>query len=166
MGEQLAFPWSGEKRRRGNGRRTRPGKVKQARRTAPENARLPWRVSLPRLRGDCAPGASRRAQGEEMCRFLTCRHNLLGELSRRPAAEAEAAMVSFLEGGWVDTCALDVADRGGVDDQAIATMLGSSAKRVTQISAEALYRARGKIAADSVLSVEFADELAERKRIQ
>jgi ABC-type transporter Mla MlaB component len=110
------------------------------------------------------PGSSRRARGEEMCRFLTCRHNLLGELARRPAGEAEEAMRAFLDGEWLDTCALDVADRGGVDDGAIAMMLGSTAKRVTQISAEALYRARGKIAADSVLSVEFADELAERKR--
>jgi hypothetical protein len=99
-----------------------------------------------------------------MCRHLTCRHNLLGELTRRPAGEAEAAMMALLSGEWNDSCALDVADRGGIEDSAIALILGSTAKRVTQISAEALYRARGKIAADSVLSVEFADELAERKR--
>jgi hypothetical protein len=73
-------------------------------------------------------------------------------------------MMALLAGEWNDTCALDVADRGGIEDGAIALILGSTAKRVTQISAEALYRARSKIAADSVLSVEFADELAERKR--
>jgi hypothetical protein len=101
-----------------------------------------------------------------MCRHLTCRHNLLGELTRRPPGEAEEAMRAFLAGEWDDSCALDVADRGGIEDAAIALILGSTAKRVTQISAEALYRARGKITADSVLSVEFADELAERKREQ
>jgi hypothetical protein len=156
--EQLSFPWLGERKVRNRVRRTR------AEHRPAAQARLPWRVTLPRVRGDCLSGSARRALGEEMCRHLTCRHNLLGELTRRPAGEAEAAMMALLSGEWNDSCALDVADRGGIEDSAIALILGSTAKRVTQISAEALYRARGKIAADSVLSVEFADELAERKR--
>jgi hypothetical protein len=156
--EQLSFPWLGERVRR---TRTRRVRVASKSGTQP---RLPWRVTLPRVRGDCLSGSARRALGEEMCRHLTCRHNLLGELTRRPAGEAEAAMMALLSGEWNDTCALDVADRGGIEDSAIALILGSTPKRVTQISAEALYRARSKIAADSVLSVEFADELAERKR--
>ncbi len=100
----------------------------------------------------------------DVCRHWTCRHNLIGELSRRPEAEAETAMLGLLSGAWRDSCALDAAERGGTTDEDIARMLGSTAKRVTQISAEALYKVRGIIAADPSLAMEFADELASRAK--
>lgn len=99
---------------------------------------------LPLTRGDCEGGIEEREAGGE-CPHLLCRYHLLGELARRPDAEAVPAVIARLEGHWTGCCALDVAERGGLGEQELATMLGIPRERAAQLTYEAGSRLRAAI---------------------
>lgn len=89
----------------------------------------------PKTRGDCAGG-------ERPCPWVSCRYHLY--------LDAKARSIQFNhpdvdEGDLdrlVETCALDVADRGGVTLEVIARLLNLTRERVRQIEA----KAAGKLA--------------------
>lgn len=81
---------------------------------------------VPTTRGDCLPGGSNE---ERPCRYRGCRWHL--DRERR----------------WMDrvadfseSCALDVADRGGVTLEELGDLLGLTRERVRQIEEEAMER--------------------------
>jgi hypothetical protein len=89
--------------------------------------------------------------GEEECEHVLCRFHLLGELTRRPETEADAAMESRLRGEWTGTCALDYAEtyENGAPDELLAKIFGIDKDRLVQVSAEARARIRRRLKQDS-----------------
>lgn len=87
---------------------------------------------------DASPSPpSRRAEcidGPRPCPWITCRYHLAAERRRRQAP---------VDGPDQETCALDLADRGGMRLQEIADVLGVTRERVRQIEK----RAKAKLAA-------------------
>lgn len=85
------------------------------------------RLMRPRTRGDCEAG-------ERPCPWLTCEHHLALERLRRPlrrgiSDDAALAIVELMS----ETCALDAALVGGVDNTIIGDALGITRERVRQI---------------------------------
>jgi len=109
------------------------------------SARMAGEPAMPRTRGDCIGGSEARSSGAETCPHVRCRYHLLGELTRRPEREAIEAIAARQSGEWRDSCALDVADRGGCGDAEHAVMLGITRERLIQLSAEASSRMRAAI---------------------
>lgn len=103
----------------------------------------------PRTRGECEGGREARENGQD-CPHVLCRHHLLGELARRPEAEAVAAMAARLRGEWSGSCALDVAEAGGIGARELAAILGVSTERADQICYEAGSRMRRRLALDGL----------------
>jgi hypothetical protein len=84
----------------------------------------------PRVRADCEGG-------ERPCPWASCRHHLGLDLS-------QAGNVREVE-GWDDggpTCALDVADQGGVTLEEVGELLGLTRERVRQVEVRALLHVR------------------------
>jgi hypothetical protein len=100
--------------------------------TDPAPAPLP---PTPRVRGDCE-------NGPRPCPFTTCRHHL-GE-------------------GLAESCALDVADRGGLEQADLARLLRVSRNRVYQVESAALEKLR---AAGPVLGIEPEPRAIPRARV-
>jgi hypothetical protein len=103
-----------------------------ARALYPEAARR----RLPVVRDDCV-------DGERPCPFVSCRHHLFLDVS--PATGAIKINFPDLcdaDGGirfeeMPETCALDVADRGGATSDRVAVMTNLTRERVRQIEASA-----------------------------
>ena len=76
--------------------------------------RLVGRPTLPKCRGDCLATVDQRANGE-FCEHLTCRHNLIGEITRMGNSAAATLASKYIRGEILDSCALDVADRDNGD---------------------------------------------------
>lgn len=77
----------------------------------------------PRTRGDCAGG-------ERPCPWAGCRYHLLVDVS------PETGLLKLQERELEElpeTCALDVADRGGLNQPSTAALLGVSRQRVDQL---------------------------------
>lgn len=77
----------------------------------------------PRTRGDCAGG-------ERPCPWASCRFHLLVDVS------PETGLLKIQERELEDlpeTCALDVADRGGLNQPDTAALLGVTRQRVDQL---------------------------------
>lgn len=105
-------------------------------------------MERPRTRGDCK-------DGPRPCPWISCRHHLLREI--RGALPANLAQRSLppqtLEriGSAViealsempETCALDVADRGGTTLEAVAQTLYLTRERVRQLEVRALLKLKG-----------------------
>lgn len=91
-------------------------------------------VARPVRRADCV-------DAERPCPFVACRFHLYLEV--HPQTGAIKLLWPHLE-PWElgETCALDVADRGGVTLEAIGMMLNVSRERVRQVEATALRRVR------------------------
>ena len=79
----------------------------------------------PQVRGDCLPGGLNEARP---CPHHWCRHHL--DQERRPRHLDDVT-------DW-QSCALDVADEGGVTLEEIAALWGISRERVRQIEEIAL----------------------------
>lgn len=95
---------------------------------------------LPLTRGDCI-------NGPRPCPFVSCTHHLLWDVSDEHGGvkiNAPAVLVdddpdlSLLE----ETCALDVADRGGADREEVGRAMRMSRESVRRIEAEARAKAR------------------------
>lgn len=89
-------------------------------------------ATRPRTRADCATVP-------RPCHFLSCRHNLGLELT--PSGTIRALDLEELE-ELGESCALDVADRGGVTLEEIGGLLGVTRERVRQIEERAARRVR------------------------
>ena len=89
----------------------------------------------PRCRADCV-------DGPRPCPWVSCRHHLgldisgVGSLKQRTDVELDAL---------TETCALDVAERGGERLEAIGEMLGLTRERVRQVQEDALRKVRRAI---------------------
>jgi hypothetical protein len=88
----------------------------------------PEDIERPTSRGEC-----RSAQ--RPCPWVTCRHHLGLDVTDTGTVQLDSR---FLRGELRETCALDVADRGGVTLEAIGTLLGLTRERIRQIETEAL----------------------------
>lgn len=106
--------------------------------------------SRPRVRGDCF-------RVPRPCPFVSCRHHLYLEVRRRtvrlnhPDREPQE-----LE----ESCALDVADRGGSTLQTVAEALNLSRERVRQLEEGALPKLAGRL---SERGKSFADSSFARR---
>ena len=94
----------------------------RARQRAETNAILA-EYDRPRTRGDCAGGP-------RPCPWASCRFNLLLEVT--PETGRIVLQERELE-DLPETCALDVADRGGLNQPDTAALLGVTRQRVDQL---------------------------------
>jgi hypothetical protein len=86
----------------------------------------------PKTRGDCADGV-------RPCPYVSCAHHLYLDVSRKTGA----FQVNHrdLESWELDeTCALDVADRGGATLEEVGALMNVTRERIRQIEATALRR--------------------------
>lgn len=83
----------------------------------------------PRTRGECI-------DGPRPCPWIHCRYHLASEV-RWP----RRLSLRVIQPG-VDTCALDVADKGEHTLEEIGALLGYNRERIRQIQVEALFKIR------------------------
>src|SRR5689334_5897109 len=87
-------------------------------------------VEKPRSRADCA-------SGERPCPFVSCKHHLFLDVS----AKTGAIKLNFpdLE-VWemTETCALDVADRGGTTLEEVGAIMNLTRERIRQVEVKGL----------------------------
>jgi hypothetical protein len=74
------------------------------------------------------------------CPFVSCRYHLYLDVSLRTGAIFLNATVEPDE--MADTCALDVAERGGCQLEIVGRLLGVTRERIRQIESRALNRLR------------------------
>lgn len=112
--------------------------AREARRAAPDPDLAPFMAELarsrPRSRGECE-GIPRP------CMFVACRYHLY--LDVNPSTGSIKLNFPGKE-PWelADTCALDVADRGGVTLEAVAKIINVTRERVRQLEGRSLLRLR------------------------
>jgi hypothetical protein len=100
----------------------------------------------PRLRGECAGG-------HRPCPFVSCKHHLYLDVSEKTGAiklnfpDLEVEQLG-------ESCALDVADRGGTPLEHVGAIMNFTRERCRQVEVQALARLE---AAESTLH-EFEDE--------
>lgn len=92
------------------------------------------RTPRPQVRADCK-------DGPRPCPWVACRHNLYldvqhGGLVRLRFPEREPHEMT-------ESCALDVAEKGGLSLEAVARLYNTTRERIRQIEASGLRRARG-----------------------
>ena len=96
-------------------------------------------VPRPKTRGDCLPGGCNE---ERPCPFVACKHHLHLEVD---GITLKTNRIGVDVASMAESCALDVADRGGVELSEIAQSFGMSRQRVQQIVEKALRWAEEKI---------------------
>lgn len=88
-------------------------------------------VERPKTRADCV-------DGERPCPFVSCRHHLFLDVTANGNIQTRADDVEDL----IETCALDVADRGPSTLEEVCVIIDRSREMVRQIEAGALMRIR------------------------
>jgi hypothetical protein len=83
----------------------------------------------PRTRGDCVGG-------ERPCPYVSCRHHLLLDVNENTGGIRANNGLELEE--LSETCALDVADRGGATLEEVSQLMKVSRERVRQIEANGL----------------------------
>jgi hypothetical protein len=111
-------------------------------------------VERPVKREDCA-------QGQRPCPFVSCKHHLFLDVSARTGA----IKVNFpdLE-VWemTESCAVDVADRGGATLEDVGTIMNLTRERVRQVEVQGL--AKLEALQDTFALRDYVDEGPVRKR--
>lgn len=92
----------------------------------------------PKTRADCK-------DGPRPCPFLSCRYHLLLDVT--PAGTIVAPVVELDE--VEETCALDVADRGGTTLEAVGSLVGVTRERIRQIETKVLAELGLKLEGDA-----------------
>lgn len=87
----------------------------------------------PRRRAECA-------DVPRPCPFVGCRHHLYLEVSPTGQISINNPHVDLFD--MTDSCALDLAERGGMHLTAIGQLIGRTRERVRQIEAAALMQLR------------------------
>lgn len=102
----------------------------------PEKGKPAPRVARPKTREDCLAGGHNEVRP---CPFVSCRHHLALEV------DEDEGDISFAFPGkqpWelAETCALDVAERGGATLEVVSDMFDLTRERIRQIEGKALTR--------------------------
>lgn len=92
----------------------------------------------PRTRADCC-------NGPRPCPFVTCRYNLFLDVT--PAGSVQLNHPGKELEELSETCALDVADRGGITLEQTGQFLNVTRERVRQLEAQAMAKLNPKVAA-------------------
>lgn len=87
-------------------------------------------VLRPRLREDCA-------QGERPCPFVSCKHHLFLDVSARTGA-IKLNFPDLEVWEMTETCALDVADRGGTTLEEVGAIMNLTRERIRQVEVKGL----------------------------
>lgn len=100
----------------------------------------------PRTRGDCA-------NGPRPCPYASCRHHLFVDTNRAGGLKLNFPDLDLAE--MSDTCALDVADRGGASLEDVGALMNVTREAVRLIELRALR----KVAAESASALRpFAED--------
>ena len=91
----------------------------------------------PRTRADCI-------RGPRPCPYVGCKHHLMLDIG---ASGESLRLVADEPDQMAETCALDVAERGGATLEDIGEMIGVSKEAVRQLEEKALRRLRLNAAA-------------------
>lgn len=117
--------------------------------SAEERAEL--RALKPKRREDCVNGL-------RPCPFVSCRHHLFLDVN------TSGSIVFNAQGGseacpteMQETCALDVAERGGVTLEVVGAFLNVTRERVRQIEGKALKRLKTGVRGAAMESVKIGD---------
>lgn len=97
---------------------------------APVTPDVPVELVRPKTRGDCV-------DGPRPCPFLSCRHNLLADVSYRGS-------VQFYTHQEEESCSLDVAERGGLTLSEVGYLLDITRERTRQLEVQALSKLRSE----------------------
>jgi hypothetical protein len=87
-------------------------------------------VARPKLREDCA-------QGERPCPFVSCKHHLYLDVSARTGA-IKLNFPDLEVWEMTETCALDVADRGGTTLEEVGAIMNLTRERIRQVEVKGL----------------------------
>ncbi|CAN5868055.1 hypothetical protein BH11MYX4_BH11MYX4_36270 [soil metagenome] len=87
-------------------------------------------IARPKLREDCA-------QGERPCPFVSCKHHLYLDVSARTGA-IKLNFPDLEVWEMTETCALDVADRGGTTLEEVGAIMNLTRERIRQVEVKGL----------------------------
>ncbi len=87
-------------------------------------------VEKPRTRADCA-------NGERPCPFVSCKHHLYLDVSARTGA-IKLNFPDLEVWEMTETCALDVADRGGTTLEEVGAIMNLTRERIRQVEVKGL----------------------------
>jgi hypothetical protein len=87
-------------------------------------------VSKPRVRAECA-------EGERPCPFVSCKHHLYLDVSARTGA-IKLNFPDLEVWEMTETCALDVADRGGTTLEEVGAIMNLTRERIRQVEVKGL----------------------------
>ncbi len=99
-------------------------------------------VPRPRVRGDCE-------DGPRPCPWVGCRYHLYLEVNPRTGS-IKLQFPDFDPWELAETCALDVADRGGYTLEETGELFNISRERVRQVQGVALRKVESQIPADTL----------------
>ena len=87
-------------------------------------------IARPKMREDCA-------QGERPCPFVSCKHHLYLDVSARTGA-IKLNFPDLEVWEMTETCALDVADRGGTTLEEVGAIMNLTRERIRQVEVKGL----------------------------
>src|SRR5205085_5707000 len=87
-------------------------------------------VERPRVRSECVGG-------ERPCPFVSCKHHLFLDVSARTGA-IKLNFPDLEVWDMAETCALDVADRGGTTLEEVGAIMNLTRERIRQVEVKAL----------------------------
>jgi hypothetical protein len=113
-------------------------------------------IDRPKTRGDCVDGV-------RPCPFVSCVHHLYLDVSPRTGA-IKFNRPELEPDEMTESCALDVADRGGISLEAVGAIMNVTRERIRQIEGDALARLLASDDADELRELAGVPRGAPRKR--
>lgn len=102
-------------------------------------ADVPAHEERPKTRGECS-------DGPRPCPWISCRYNLYLEVTRRGIIQFTRDEIDIDQFPAANSCALDVANRGGMALEKVAAILGLTRERVRQVAMDGLEKVRRSVA--------------------